>query len=310
MRQKYRSVLWILTGVLLCTGCAKDSVKEGGKDFYLYYVNEKGTSLIRAEWDFSAEDGSVEERAEEAMKLLAAPPNNICKSALPEDLSVKVTAAGDGRVDLSFNEAYGNMEKKEEVLLKAAVVQTLAQIEGVSQVGFYMGDDPVKNEKGVAEGYMRADDFVQNIGSALNSYQKAELKLYFADEKGSALVEQTVNVRYNSNTSFEKLIVEQLLKGPKEGKCQQTLPSGAVLLGISVKAGICYVNFDEGFLAQDYSKIEPEAVIYSLVDSLTESEGVREVQISVNGESDILFGNTIDLSKPFSRNMEIVEGKK
>lgn len=307
MRRKYRSVLWIIIGILLCTGCAKNDRKEAGDHSYVYYVNAKGTSLVRTTWDSAEGKGSTKEKVEKAMKLLASPPDNTYKSAVPDGVEAEVEEVQQGRVDLSFNEAYNQMQKKDEVLLKAAVVQTLVQIEGVSRVGFNVGNEPIKNDDGTAVGYMTADDFVQNIGSALNSYQKAELNLYFANKKGNALVEQTVNVRYNSNTSFEKLIVEQLLKGPKEDSCLQTLPPNAVLLGISVKAGICYVNFDEGFLAQGYNKVDPEVVIYSLVNSLTESDSVREVQISVNGESDVLLGNSIDLSKPFSRNMEIVE---
>ena len=53
---------------------------------------------------------------------------------------------------------------------------------------------------------------MQNIGSALNSYQKTELTLYFAAADGNGLAVETVNVRYNSNTSLQKLILEQLLK--------------------------------------------------------------------------------------------------
>ena len=255
-------------------------------------------------------EGSAKEQAEEAMELLSSPASDIYKSAVPEGVEAAVERIEKGYADLSFNEAYRNMKKKDEVLMQAAIVQTLVQIEGIDRVGFFIGEEPVKNEDGTGAGYMTEDDFVQNIGSALHSYQKAELKLYFSNIEGNALAEQTVNVRYNSNTSLEKLIVEQLLKGPKDDSCLQTLPPDAVLLGISVKAGICYVNFDEGFLVQGYNNAEPETVIYSLVNSLTESESVREVQISINGESDVLFGNSIDLSKPFSRNMEIVEETK
>lgn len=307
MRRRYRSVLWIFIGILLCTGCAGTTRREGTEASFVYYVNEKRISLVRTTWDSTEVEGSTREKVEKAMELLISPSDPAYTSAVPEGVEAQVKTVQEGRVDLSFNDAYHDMQKKDEVLLKAAVVQTLLQIEGVSRVGFYVGEDPITKDDGTVVGYMTADDFVQNIGSALHSYQKAELNLYFANEKGNALVEQTVNVRYNSNTSFEKLVVEQLLKGPKEGGSLQTLPPNAVLLGISVKAGICYVNFDEGFLAEGYNKVEPETVIYSLVNSLTESDSIREVQISVNGESDLMFGNSIDLSKPFSRNMEIVE---
>ena len=35
-----------------------------------------------------------------------------------------------------------------------------------------------------------------------------------------------------------------------------------------------------------------------------------KVQISINGESDIVFGESVSLNKPLSRNLDIVEGEK
>ena len=67
-----------------------------------------------------------------------------------------------------------------------------------------------------------------------------------------------------------------------------------MLLGVSVKDGICYVNFDEGFLAQDY-QVSPGAGRLLPGELLVDNgDGeVRAVQISVNGESDISFRNTV-----------------
>ena len=57
----------------------------------------------------------------------------------------------------------------------------------------------------------------------LNSYQTTTLKLYFANESGSKLVEQTVEAKYNSNLSIEKLIVEKVMQGPKKSGAYPTL---------------------------------------------------------------------------------------
>ena len=101
------------------------------------------------------------------------------------------------------------------------------------------------------------------------------------------------------------------MKGPKSQACQATLPADTILLGVSVKDGICYVNFDEGFLSQKY-QVSPELVVFSIVNSLVENGGgeVRAVQISVNGETDITFQNTVDLSHPFERNPDLMEETK
>lgn len=104
---------------------------------------------------------------------------------------------------------------------------------------------------------MMPDDFVQNTGSTLHSYQVRDLTLYFANEKGDALVPETVSVRYNSNLSVEKLIVEQLIKGPSQEGERAVVPPETQVLGVSSRDGICYVNLDQEFL-RGVSGVDPE----------------------------------------------------
>ena len=271
----------LLLALGLLTGCGGDrSAPKQGEEYLLY--------------------------VEQGRKEPGAPEGYV--SAIPEEVSVEVKDLRNGKLDLTFSESYSSLSKKSEVLLRAAVVQSLTQIEGISRVRFFIGDQPLREADGTETGYMGAEDFVRNIGSALNSYEKTDLTLYFADADGNSLARETVNVRYNSNTSLQKLILEQLLKGPRTQECQDTLPSDTILLGVSVKDGICYVNFDEGFLSQDY-QVSPELAVYSIVNSLVENgDGeVQSVQISVNGESDIKFRNAVDLSHPLERNPDLVE---
>ena len=174
-------------------------------------------------------------------------------------------------------------------------------------MNFYAGGEPLKDNEGDEIGYMHAEDFVQNTGSSLHSYQLANLHLYYINKKGGRLGEEEVSVRYNSNMSIEKLVVEQIIKGPSMQEHQPSVPPETKLLGISVKDGICYVNFDDGFMNAVYG-VSPELTVYSLVNSIVEAGDANEVQISVNGETDVKYQGVIDLSKPLSRNLELEEG--
>ena len=117
---------------------------------------------------------------------------------------------------------------------------------------------------------------------------------------------ETVSLRYNSSTSIEKLVVEQLIKGPEKEGMLAVIPPETRVLGVSVREHICYVNFDQEFL-NGAPGVTPEATVYAIVNSLTESGNVSQVQISVNGESDIQYMNRIDLGKPLTRNPDLVE---
>lgn len=301
-----KGCLVFLTVCLFLCGCGKhDGADIKGQ--YLLFSDKQGLSLSPVEWEPSEPEGTVRAKVEEALQSMKEPKKEEdVVSVFPADLTVQIKSLKEGKLDFAFGREYRNLSKKDELLLRAAVVQSLVQIEGVSQVRFLVDGVSLTEEDGTEIGYMRADDFVQNIGSALDSYEKTSLTLYFADAREQKLKTEKVDVRYNRNTSVQKLIVEQLLKGPRSDDCRGTLPPDTLLLGVSLRDGICYVNFDEGFLAQGYT-VDPALVIYSIVNSLTEEDEVQMVQISVNGESDVKFQNVVDLSKPFVRNMDMVE---
>lgn len=272
---------------------------------YLCYVNTEEDSLARESYEIQGE--TADEEVEDVLEEMQKEADSIdYRSAFPDHVSVTDWSLTDGRLDLTFSDSYLRMSKGEEVLLRAALVETLGQIIGVDEVGFFTGEGPLTDSDGQEIGYMSPEDFVQNTGSTLHSYQLQELKLYFAGEKGDCLEPETVSLRYNSSTSIEKLVVEQLIKGPEKEGMLAVIPPETRVLGVSVREHICYVNFDQEFL-NGVPGVTPEATVYAIVNSLTESGNVSQVQISVNGESDIQYMNRIDLGKPLTRNPDLVE---
>ncbi len=303
MRKSIYFWLLLLAATLLFTGCKGGGEGEGDGPF-LYYVNAEGTELVKQETDRldSETESAVEDMLEDLQKTVDAIDY---KSAFPQGVAVEEWSLEQGVVKLHFTESYEEMEKAAEVLLKAAVVQSLTQIEGVESVEFYIGDQPLARKDGTVEGPVTADDFVQNTGSSLHSYQVKDFGLFFAGKEGK-LVREEVEVRYNSNISAEKQIIEQLIQGPDGEEAIPTLPEDTKLLGISVRDGVCYVNFSEEFL-QPVDQVDPKLTIYSIVNSITASGSAGKVQILVNGETNLSYQETIDISQPFSMNADLIE---
>ena len=296
MRKSIYFWLLLLAATLLFTGCKGGGEGEGDGPF-LYYVNAEGTELVKQETDRldSETESAVEDMLEDLQKTVDAIDY---KSAFPQGVAVEEWSLEQGVVKLHFTESYEEMEK-------AAVVQSLTQIEGVESVEFYIGDQPLARKDGTAEGPVTADDFVQNTGSSLHSYQVKDFGLFFAGKEGK-LVREEVEVRYNSNISAEKQIIEQLIQGPDGDEAIPTLPEDTKLLGISVRDGVCYVNFSEEFL-QPVDQVDPKLTIYSIVNSITASGSAGKVQILVNGETNLSYQETIDISQPFSMNADLIE---
>ena len=77
-------------------------------------------------------------------------------------------------------------------------------------------------------------------------------------------------------------------------------------MGVVVKDGVCYVNLSTTFLTQIYN-VTPEAVIYSIVNSLCEVSGIDKVQISVDGDTSIFFREKMQLNATYERNLDMLE---
>ena len=162
-----------------------------------------------------------------------------------------------------------------------------------------------ENADGAVIGLMNEDDFVENTGSSLSSYQSGTLTLYFANKKGDKLVEQKMDVRYSSNVPKEKLIVEKLMQGPTGNGAYPTINPDTNLLSVTIKDHVCYVNFDSTFLTSVYDVL-PEITIYSLVDSIIAGTEATQVQITINGETKAVYMEKIDLSQPLEKDMDWV----
>ena len=228
---------------------------------------------------------------------------------IPKDVKVKRYELEGGILYLDFNAKYKQMGTVEETLVRAALVKSLVRIEGINSVWIKVEGADLTDSSGQVLGYLNEDDFVQSEGASPSSYQTGTLTLYFSNEAGDALVEQTMEVRYNSNISREKLIVEKLMKGPETSAAKATINPDTNLLSVTTKDGICYVNFDKTFLKGAYD-VKPQVTIYSLVNSLTQGTGVRKVQISINGENDVKYMQTVDLSQPLEADLGWNEEKK
>ena len=301
MKKRLYAILLSLFSIFLI---ACSSGKEG-KEITIYYVNSDENALVQEEYKLIAE--TKEEQIMELMSVLMDADHNVnYHSAIPEGVVAEQFRAKDRQLDLIFSEEYLEIPKAREVLLRAAVVQTLVQLPEISYVSFYIGEEPLTTLSGKVIGLMSAEDFVHNTGSALKTYQTTDLQLYFSNADGTALsVEKRSEIHYGSNTSIEKLVVEQLMKGTSAEKRRSTIPNGAKLLGVSVKEGVCYVNFDSSFLGEGYNQT-PEVTIYSIVNSIIANGNATKVQILVDGSSDVKFMNSFDLNQVLEWNTNII----
>ncbi len=291
----------------LLPACGQGKKEEDGQVKKIYYINNKETNVEMHEAQIYSQDtiGQVEE----LITLLGTGSEKMAYKA-PLQMGFEVYSyhlEGD-KVYLDVSEVYRDLSPTTEILVRAAIVRTLSQANGVKYVSITVEGGQLHDSLGNIVGIMSADQFVDNDGDAINAYEKVRLKLYFTNAEGTGLVATNRTLAYNTNISMEKLVVEQLLMGPSADVSDMVYPTinpDTKIMSISVKDGICYVNFDSAFLTQN-SNVSSEVIIYSIVNSLIELNNVNKVQISVNGETDIMFRETISLGTVFERRLDLI----
>ncbi len=303
MRKWINSFLAGLLMILL-TGCAGSQTETPG--YRIYTTNADRTKLQTESINSQASDS--EELLAELFEHLQAPSSNgEDYSIIPEGVEITDFSLSDGQLTVIFNDVYRQMSNTSEIILRAGVVLTASQLSEVRTVVFHIGNEVLKDSTGEPVGAMTGTMFL-NDKIGMNSYQYTSLALYFANSSGDHIVRETRNVHYSSNTTLERVVMEQLLSGPRGEGLLPILPEDVSVLSISVKDEVCTVNLSKEFLGvRDEKSLLPEVTIYGMVNSLCDVLNVERVQFQVEGQSNVLYKEKLSLSGPFHRNSEIIE---
>lgn len=292
--------------LLICLGltaCLEESQEVLG--FQVYFTNEAGDQLVEKSYTPKAEGGEILVR--ELLNYLKKPESPFV-SAIPDKVEVSRFTLSEAHLTLDFNSSYQEMDAVEEVLLRAAVVQTLVQVPEVEDVRFTVGGEALADVTGGEIGFMNQETFIDTKGEGINSYQYAALPLYLADASGQKLVREMRNVHYSSNNSLEKVVIEELIRGPLNENLTPVLPSDTRLLTASVRGSTCTLNFDKAFgQAPAGSNATAEAAIYAIVNSICEVCDVSRVEIQVDGSTGFVYRDQVSLDQKFKRNEELIE---
>lgn len=299
--------IWLcIMFMLVLTACGKEQKATDETVYQIYEVNKEETKVA------SREITTTETDTEKLLGVLIeelekTPEDTENRAAITEAIQLQSSTVADESANLNFGEGYYAQSLTGEILTRAAIVRTLTQIPDVNYVSFLVDGSALLNNQGAPVGVMTADQFIDNSGNEINTEEKVTLVLYFANENGDKLKTVTREVVYSSNISLDKLVMEQLITGVQDGEeAYPTINPATKVVSVTVSDGTCYVNLDKEFLTQIY-KVDANVTIYSIVNSLVELSDVNRVQISINGETDLSYKESVPLATVFERNLELVE---
>lgn len=304
------AAVFLLT--LLFLSCSRRTPTPDGQEetvssseIQIYYLNKEETALVSRGYTLEAKEQT--DQIQELLEIMRSVPENIdIKAPLLMGFSVTSYQLEGSQAVIKVDEEYKQLSPAAEILVRAALVRTLTQIKGIECISIMIGEEPLTDLNGNPVGVLRADMFIDNQGAEINAYEQANLKLYFANESGDALVEVDQLVVYNSNISIERVVIDQLITGPSNTESCPTINPETKVNSVTITDGVCYVNFDGSFLTQPYN-VTPEVTIYSIVNSLVELSNVNKVQIMIDGETAVQYRENINFETVFSRNLDLVQ---
>lgn len=298
-----RKLLIAAACVILLNGCGEK--KKDSSGYQVYFTNEEGNALLSSSYQIKGDD--TLECIREIWKKMKESMNGSGQvSLVPQGLEIQELDLTDGQLTLTFNTEYSKLSAVQEVLLRAGIVEGVTQFQEVRTVVFHIGEDVLKSHNGEPVGAMTRSSFINNpVG--INSYQYAALTLYFANAEGNKIVKELRNVHYSTNTTLEKVVMEQLTVGPMNGKLSPILNDTVKVLDVKIAEKTCTLNLNQAFLDTAKGTNDPAVVLYALVDSLCDNLSVDKVQFQVEGSSEMIYGDSLSLAGPFHRNSEIIE---
>jgi len=313
MKKKIRLAFVLMVLVLFGAGCTSKEENDK-KQYEIYYLDRNENHITALPYETVTPKAEKEFLVKELLMQLGTQREDVEHKPVMVDFIVKNCIIHESQVTLNLSKEYEMMDFTKEVLVRAAIVKTLTQIEGIELVRIQVEGRDLADADGKPVGVMSADTFIDNTGEDMKKYEEVTLTLYFANETGDKLIKVNRTMRYNTNISLEKLVVEQLVYGPVGNKGKDdvqvysTLNPGIKIISVNIKDGICYVNLNNTFLALN-SNVTADTTIYSLVNSLTELPGVLKVQLAVDGETEVALGDKM-LSTLFERNTDMVQVEK
>lgn len=288
----------------------RDIILQQGS-YRIYAVNNNQTGIDWTVYEAKSED--TKGLVEELLGQLSTDPANFqTKHAINDNVIVKEISLSEGTLLINFDSAYQNQKSVDEVLLRAAIVKTLSQVNEIQFVEFSVNGVALADAYDKTIGPMAYDDFIDD-NDVKNSRIPAILSIYFANETGDKLVECSVSDLYDGSTTMEQMVLYQLIKGPKEYDLEQgiqsAIPSNTVLNNVTTKEGVCYVDFSKEFLTP-VEGVNEEVSIYAVVNSLVELTNINKVQIMIDGKIVENYRDNMELDIIYERNLDIVEGTK
>lgn len=272
----------------------------------LYFFNDQKSSIVAETTEFKYH--SPAELPEMVMKKLIKGPRDKKHSSIMSKKTYLLNLDNSTEnITVDLSREFFSGQESQDILSVYAIVKSLCDINGVKSVKVTVESNDIIAPDGNVIGFMSSSDI--NVETDDGDSNSREVAVYFLQKDSMSLIGEMHTIKMNDKQPIEQYIVNEIISGPISKDLSPVLSPDTALISAETKAGVCYVNFKASFIEKNATSKEKELLaVYSIVNSLTELENVRQVQFLIDGKVKSDFGD-IKISETFMRNEAVLSKK-
>ncbi|EOC99795.1 GerMN domain-containing protein [Caldisalinibacter kiritimatiensis] len=130
--------------------------------------------------------------------------------------------------------------------------------------------------------------------------------IYYPDSQLRYLVTENREIEVEEEQNIIKIIINEFLKGPKSEYSKSLVSPNTKLLSLDVIGDTAYVNFSGDLIDSNLDERNEALLLYSIVNTITEIDTIKNVQILIDGKDRNIFINNYKIDKPLEKSEFLV----
>ena len=271
--------LLLAAALCLCVCACTAQEEPTTEGLRLYGVNDAQTRLggdviTSTVVPWSALPENREEQAAAVMDLLIHSTEDYL-SPLPAGTLVRSVKLSGSTAYVDLSGAYQQLDSIALTIADYCITLSLTQLTGIYAVRITAeGRELPYRDKQV---FLAGDVLLSSMDDVARTLT---VQLYFPDESGAIVAEEHLLTQYEGESAAQ-VVLEALTQGPESDDLLPLLPEGFIGMTARMEEGVCHLNIPADSMALLST---PEDTLKAIEDSLLSAEGIRQVQLYMDGQ--------------------------
>lgn len=283
----------------------QEGLQQDGWELVFYCVDKTTDMLIPVSITYPKKEGIAKATVEELVlgsELSREVSEYGLEMPLPQYTQVLGISIREQVAVVDLSTDFMNFkDRNHENLGVTALVYTLTQFPTIDSVRIVINGQEL--QKLAFDTYINTP-MDRDVGLNITVNDDVDLKssskvlVYYPQKRGEQTIYIPETKVVNKNENILRLAVEEFLAGPNRSVVSNLIPADVKVLHAKIEDNIATVNVSENFT--NYSITNEKGIINSLLLTITEIDGVEQVQLLVENNPVVLPEGT-DLGSLFSR---------